>query len=279
MSQKFDVNPGSSPVEPEPETDPAEIVEPKPDGRTPDEVRGELLRKMEKSEERILAQLDRIAAQTSQPTPADTGQPPSTGNTDDALANYSVAQLEQYKANLLAGQDEVDPTQLAQFDNYVLTRRLEEMMDGKINSLTQSQQLAQEEARFANLAKSMYPDLENSTSEFSQEVAKRKGEMTSEQLAAFPKAHLHIANEVAIERDLKPQSRRIVQGTPRIATGGTAPADAPKAKTRMSDAQRQEIADSLRRKGALPRGKEFDMDRVKNREDFYADNIDDHIRR
>jgi hypothetical protein len=254
----------SPPVDQEPDVEPD--VEPQGDdkdqddgdkGRSLDNVRGELLRKQDKLRDELAdlkAELRGISsALKSQPKPAQPAEPA------DDLMQYSVQQLES-----LRGQ--IPEEKQAEFDRYIMKRTMDEEINSRISVFTREQQLQQKRDQYNRTATSRYPDLADLTSEFAREVNYRLQDLDEDVVNSNPRIVLDLANEVAIEKGVKPSSRRVIRGRP--ATADTAPAPTNKPKPSMSDEEMSDIAKRLQ--GALPKGKKFDMDRVKQRVEFYS---------
>lgn len=274
-----DVIPGSSPADQTPIDEPV-VGDIKKEGRTPDEVRGEILRKMDKENAELrgmLSQMNETLVQLSQ-GPQTPATEPSNSNSDDELSQYTVPQLKKYLKAQIDANPEIDSASVTEFNAYISSREAQEYTDKKFESYTQKQQMERETSRFEDIAQSRYPELENPKSAFSLEVQQRLKQLPPELLAVNPKAVLDVANEVAIESDVKPEARKRVQAITKPAQTGTAPADQPSDEDQMSEQTMKEIGDSLKR--ALPKGTEdFDYDKIREGERYYKANLSNHLRR
>lgn len=256
-SQLTGVPQDSLPVEPEPEEKPSK-KESKGEDRSLDNVRGELLRKQEKFQTDIMSVVDDLKTEIRGLIDTRSeSKKPAAQTSSDPLAEYSTAQLE-------AMRPQIPEENRAQFESYLTDRKVSEKIESKLGNFTKTLESQQKREQYSKQALDRYPDLGDTTSEFARKVERELQRMPS--IDKNPRALLDAANEVAAIEGVKPAMRRKVQGKP--APTGTAPADSPEPETRLSDEERASIAKKLR--AALPKGKTFNMDRIKKREQFYG---------
>jgi hypothetical protein len=256
------VTPADSPaVEPEPEPKPEPKEGEGGDDRTLENVRGELLRKMKEQEAKIEGMFTQLSNQMSQQTKSSQSQSLTPDNVDaNDLSTYSAAQLENLKRS--TDWSKVSDADKDAFEGILSQRRIDEALNSKLAVFTEQQTIDQERQRFGQIAMDRYPDLGDKTSEFAREVNAKIQAMPESLVFSNPRIVLDISNEVAITKDVKPQRRRSVSGKP--ASTRTAPTDKPDTANLRSDAEHDQIASRLA--NALPRGKKFDRDRIRKKE-------------
>lgn len=234
------------------------------DGRSIDNVRGELLRKQEKEfsamRDLISDLRSEIATLKSQPAPQ---QPAAKNSLDD----YTVAELEAYAS-------QVPEEKQQEFAAYLQSRKMEERLTQKVEKLTSQQQLQNQRQQFNQKAVELYPDLANDSSPIARRVEAALREVSEDVIQTNPRIVYDLANTAAVELNVTPKA---VKRPTQPAPSNSGPAPAPKSKSKRSDEERAKIAKNLA--NALPRGKKFDMDRIREKEEFYATNLDDYVRR
>lgn len=264
------VTPGPPPVEPEPDVEP--VADGEGDGRTIDNVRGELLRKQEKDKAEImgaLAQLSQAIHSRPEPTP-----PPSAPSVNKTLDQMTFAELTALEATV--DWTTVDEAQKSGFQAAKQARLVEEAVDSKLGSFTAQQQREDKRRRFNQEAVDLYPDLNNPGSEMAVAVDALLKDLNPAAVENNPRILLDVANSAAISQGVKPEVRREVHGLTRPASTRTAPAEKVEEDDppgMMTDEQRAELARKFKAKGALPPGKDFDLDELKDSEKEVRKNI------
>lgn len=206
-------------------------------------VRGELLRLMDQR----FARIEGMLAARQEPPGA--SQP---GNASD-LSNVSADQLEAMRPN-------IPQSQLPAFEKLVLERRISEQVRGAVANELSSQQLTATRRTANQEAFSRYPDLHNETSPMRRMTNKVLDEMGADP-KTNPRVVLDAANEAAARLGVSPASRRnTTQVDVRTPGARTAPAPGAAEKSTLSDEKHDAISNAL--KGALPRGKTFNKERV-----------------
>jgi hypothetical protein len=232
------------------------------DSRSIDNVRGEILRKFGDFQAEVRGTLAEIKGQLSTSAPASSAKPSSL---QDQLNQYTADQLEQLRSTL-------PEDQRSAIDPYIQRKRVKEEVDQRFSAFTESYQTKSERDRFNSMAVARYPDLYNLASDFAREVDARIKQQPESVTKNNPRLVLDIANDVAIERGMKPQARRVIQGTGRQGFGSrTAPAnqeDAAGASGGLSDEKHDAISKALQ--AALPRGQKFDRKAIREREKNYS---------
>jgi hypothetical protein len=249
--QLEDVTQDSSPAD---QTNDASNEDKKED-RSLDNVRGELIRKQEKLRDELSDLRSEIRGLTASLQSKPVKEQQESGNDLDKMP---VQQLES-----LRGQ--VPEENLADFDRYLIERKVRETVDSKLGDFTKTQSMRLERDKYNAAAKQRYQELNDLSSDFARAVQRKLNELPDELVETNPRVVLDMANEVAVDQGVKPRARREVRGKP--ASADTAPAPTDKPQIAMSDEEMADIATKL--SGALPRGKKFDMDRVKQRAEFY----------
>lgn len=263
-----DVTSDSSPADIEPDNKDGK------DGRTPDEVRGELLRKQERDKREIMERLDSIAGQLSQQLRA--APAPTAGNPGaDSLDNYSLADLE-------AMRSKVPEENLPQYEGLLAQKRMgdmERLLDTKLQQFTQTQQMRTDRQRFNQTAVDRYPELGDLTSEFAIAVNEQLMKVPADLRERNTRIVLDLANEVAMERGVQPKSRRQVAGTAPTSSG-PAPQQSDEDEFVNTDEERERLKKFYQ--SALPKKSdgspgEFDDERLKATEKYIKGNIGYHI--
>ena len=265
-----------------PDSDPSK--EPKKEGkkkqeRTADEVRGEVLRKQEKDKAEIMGKLADLSIQIGQSTQFRQEPAPTPGNTGTKkLEEMSSAELAQFQSAL--DWEKVSDADKLDFKILVASKQQEEKFGTQLKSLQKSQKLDAERQKYADIAKTRYPDLQKKGSDLAREVDTRLQALSETIVLSNPSVVLDLANEVAIQKNIRPETRRIVEGLGRPAGSRTASAgtedDEPEGM--MDDDQRAALAKAFERRNALPKGQKFDLDEIKEEEKRVRKDIGLHIK-
>lgn len=246
------VIPDSPPGEPEPN----EPEGNEGDGRDIENVRREMLRKMDNR----FGEFDNQMEQLMQAVSKLTAQKPSTNGTDQ-LENMSADELAQLRSN-------VPEEKLGEFDALVQQKRNKEYVDTRFQQLQMTQKTHTERHRFNKMAVDRYPDLSDPDSDFAQEVDRQLRSVDPELRDRNPRVVYDIANDVAMSRGVSPQIRRTVRAT---APTNTGPAEKANQDVQlMSDERREELKRRLQ--SSLPKGGKFDDDDLKDTEKFIQEN-------
>lgn len=166
------------------------------EGRSLENVRGELLRKMQKQNEEMMAEIRRLQeASQYRPEPK-----PETKDKPKTLDDMSVAELEQYR-------DQVPEENKAQFERYITERRAAEIARNTILEERQKDTFTNAESKANEKAFGRWPQLHDKSSEFyrvTDRILKEMGPGAD----TNPRAVLDAANEAGLELGLTPQSFR-----------------------------------------------------------------------
>lgn len=249
----------------EPENDPKPKKKPdkgddKGDERTLDNIHGEFARKFKEQEAKIdgmFAQINNKMGQLTQSSQSSSVTPDNADVND--LATYSVTQLENLKRTTDWGQ--VNEADKDAFEDILIKRRVNEALNSKLAVFTEQTQLDGDRKRFGQIAVDRFPELSDPTSEIAREVNAMIVATPKSQIESNPRIVLDFANDVAITKGVKPQRRRHVSGN--LAPTRSAPTEETPESLR-SDAEHDAIAARL--SPALPRGKKFDRDRIRKKE-------------
>lgn len=265
------VTPDSPPADDDPENNDTG------DGRTPDNVRGELLRKMNQDKREFMSQMSGLAETVNEMKTLLRGGAPASQASNktgmDSLDNYTADQLEGFR-------DRIPEENKAWFESIVQQKRLDERMDNRFNTFVRNQSFQTELERYNKAAKDRFPDLADLSSDFSLAVQAELSKVSDELVERNPRIVYDLAHEVAYERGVTPKPRRQVQSS---APTNTAPhSRGDEDELVMTDEQRKELADKFR--SALPKDpktgerEEFDLDRIKEHERYLSKNVQHHLR-
>lgn len=270
------------------ETADAEIADPNPEGdldnegddsgddkgRTIENVRGELLRKLEKSNEKLMSELramreeaTRLRDQYGVPAPATNTNQPKT------LDDMTVAELE-------AAAAQVPEDQKQAFDQYLLERKVQARVDESLNKFQEKNQRQTAEQRFNEQAITRWPELRDRNSDFYRATDRILSEMGAA-AASNPRAVLDAANEAGLELGQMPQTglRRNASSPPRKTPApGRKTSSGPSSADALPPADQQRIADKLA--SAMP-GRKFtkeQLKRIAERDKMYREQIQTHVR-
>ncbi len=240
--------------------------------RSAENVRGELLRKMKKDSEAMLVRLDELASenaslksQLTEPVAAQGSKGPKT------FDDMSIAELTAARPSISEEQKEA-------FDAYLIDRKVDERVDGRLDKFQSKTTFKEQEDRHNEQAYSRWPELRSKSSEFYGIADKILSEM-GKAGDKNPRAVLDAANEAGLELGLTPagglsRSKRRSPGNvaPGRSTKGT---DAPDLEASAED---QKIANRLA--NAMP-GKQFSkkaLARIAKNGKMYKDSINSHVR-
>lgn len=256
------------------DTEPAATIEPdknktgekdkKGEDRTIENVRGELLRKLDQFQTNMMNQTTQFAEKFGRLESMLEGKGTPKPNTNaDSLDNYSVQQLENHRSTIAEENK-------AAFEAYLTDRKVHEGVAEQLSAFKSQQLLDQERSKYGNIAAARFPEITDSASKFAMAVDAEIRSMDESQVLSNPRIVLDVANEIAHAQGLKPQARRAVQGITRPAPVGTSPANTEKPSGLLTSEEREAIAARL--KYALPKHKRkdgFNMDNIVEKEEFY----------
>ncbi len=224
--------------------------------RTPDNVRGELLRKMEQQQAaldqkfaRLEGLLEGVQAQPAAPAPQQPQGPPQ-------VTDMTSAQLE-------ALRPQVPEANHAELDQLIQQRRIDEAVSSRVDQALTAQTRRQTQLQANQTAHARWPELRDPGSRFYQltnQILNERGDM----VANDPTALLSAANEAGMQLGLRGQTTPTLQrgGLNNVPPNSQPPQNDPQ-KPVLSQEKADEIAANLQ--GALPDGKKFDMKRVQKR--------------
>lgn len=265
--QLKDVEPDSSPDS----FDPAPVM-PDPsikdgDGGTDGDrdwkqVRGELLRKQEKATAEVTAKLDQLTKQFMEFVSSHkTGASPSaeSAKTKTSVEDYTASELEQLLPSI---PEESRP----QVQSIIQQKRTDERIETQLRAFTEERRKDDERKRYNNKALERFPDLRDFSSDFARMVDAEIQQLPEHIVRGNPRIVLDIANDVAISRGIQPNTRGSMPKVTRPASGRTGPSGNESTNEgTMSDAEREAIGKRLQHN---LKGKKFDMERIKEREQF-----------
>jgi hypothetical protein len=254
MSSKLDAAlEGVAPVTPPAEPTPPEPKDGK-QGRGPDEVRGELLRKMEESNAALRAE---IAASINglkgmiEGAVATRPAKPRAGM--EALDGMSVQELRAMRGQIQ------DTAQQAALDEYIANRVVDERVDARLTSTLSARQFAETERAANEEATSRWPELRDKSSRLYAETNRIINEMGTG-AETDPRAVLHAANEAGFRLGIAPKapSARLAydrhgQVAPGHDANAPGPGSADEKLTPEDEAEVDRVAERLG--AAMPAGK------------------------
>lgn len=240
-------------------------------GRSAENVRGELLRKMKKDSEAMLARLDKLATENAS-LKSQLAEPIVKGSQGPkTFDDMTIAELTAARPNIPAEQKEA-------FEEYLIDRKVDERVDGKLDKFQSKTTFKDQEDRFNEQAYQRWPELRAKGSEFYGIADKILSEMGTAG-EKNPRAVLDAANEAGLELGLSPTgvpSRSTRRSPGNVAPGrSTKGTNAPDLETSAED---QKIANSLA--NAMP-GKKFSekqLKRIAKRSKMYKESINSHLR-
>lgn len=234
-------------------------------GRTAENVHREMSRKFEQErkerqqfQERMLGMFERLTENFGRPEPAK----PDNQN-GDSLSNLTVTQLKNMRAQVPAEQK-------AAFEEYLVERMVDEQVEAKVGKTLKAQNLTTTRKQVAQEAVNLYPDLADNTSEFYQKVDKELRQRGEAYANNNPHAVLDVAAYVAARTGVVQNVRNRAPGAP------ASKRNAPPAKKQDDGGLPVERANSLASalQGALPKGKKFNIDKVRKASKVYLDNAE-----
>jgi len=250
----------------------------KQEGRTLDNVRGELIRKLEQRDDALddlraeLRALRQHIANTPEPQ---ANEPVNQGN--KTIDQMSIAELRTLKRGL---PEDTPVDQKQQLDDYILERMAEEKARDIYRDETTRDRYTRLQKKANEKALSRWPELRKRSGEFFARVnslLQDRGRFADND----PQAVLHAANEVGYEMGLTPSGapvdQRRRQGSPtNVAGSSDTPVDSAPQGT-LSESEIEKLSKSLQ--SALPMGKKFDVNRIKERDQYYSKNHNQYDRR
>jgi hypothetical protein len=160
--------------------------EPKKQDRTIENVRGELLRKLQEESattRQLLTQVMQLVQANAAPV-----QSKKAATIDD----YSIEELEAQRGQL---PDE----KRAELDTYLIKRRIDEGIRSGLNAVQEEQKYRDERRRANQLAMDRFPQLSNRGSELYAEVNRRLSTLDPNYRKYNPRIVLNLADDVASE--------------------------------------------------------------------------------
>ncbi len=239
-------------------------------GRTNENIYREVSRKLEKQQadnaafqERILNKFAEIAENIAKPAE------PDNTNGDD-LSRRSVAELKTLRAQVPEDKKEA-------FEEYIVERMVQERVEASMTVSEQTRNAGDTRKQSTQAAVNMYPDLVKGESEFAREVdneLRLRGKTYAEN---NPHALMDVANAVALRQGVRQRTNPRIPGGGRTANkGNSAPANQKSDELSQSRERANAIADRLQ--GALPKGKKFNIDKMRKTTEEYTKNADLFIR-
>lgn len=242
--------------------------------RTIENVRGEVLRKLDKTNKEMMRELQALREESKRMTEQfgvpSNAQPAS--NQPKTLDDMSVQELETMRAN-------VPEDQAAAFEHYLQERKIDEKVNKHLNEFQQKTQRKTAEQRFNEQAIDRWPALRDTSTEFYRITDRILGEM-GPIAADNPRAVLDAANEAGLELGLSPSTGvRSIKREPGSVAPGRRTAPGPGSRNDVPNLESmEEIASRLQ--NAMP-GKKFTKDQLKRiakRQKLYKDSINTRVR-
>lgn len=280
--------------EPNPEDSPEDLLDetnPEPEGETGandeqpegkkgkrdiENVRGELLRKMDKRHQDLLGELNSmresmLRANQQYGVPANVS--PTAPKT---LDDMSIQELETLRGN-------VPEEQKAAFESYLQERKIDAKVQDRLNKFEQTTERKTAEQRFNHMAMDRWPQLRDKQSEFYRITDRILSEMGSV-ADTNPRAVLDAANEAGLEVGISPATG-IVQRNNRnnpasgIASGRTKKAGPGDSSSAVDMDNIRKLAEGKLR-NAMPGGKFTDeqLRRIADRTRAYESEINTRVR-
>lgn len=243
-------------------------------GRTVENVRGEVLRKMEKNNQEMLREIAALREELGKAREQYGVPTAPAADTPKTIEDMSIAELE---AMLPSVPDE----QKGQFKEYLLLRKAEERAERKFAKRHESERYNELEQKYNSQAMSRWPQLGDRTSELYRNTDRILSEM-GKAAENNPRAVLDAANEAGLELGLTPTmglTPRTPQRTPSGLAPGRSTADGPsKKRDSINMEEMEKVAKGLQ--NAMP-GKKFtkeQLKRIAEREKMYRDTINTRVR-
>jgi len=193
-----------------------------------------------------------VSAPAPQPTPATPAQPPS-------IENMSAAQLE-------ALRPQVPEDRRGELDQLIQQRRIDESIATGIDQRLSVHQAQQQRVEANQTAYGRWPELHDKGSTLYQ-MANRV--LNERGVSNDPRALLDAANEAGMRLGLQPKAHTHMAG-PGVPHNNSQPAPGPAAPQGISQEDATAIAQRLR--GALPGGKQFNLEKVQEQSAAYEKN-------
>lgn len=190
-------------------------------GRTVDNVRGELVRKMEREREYFTGKISSLETKIDQLLSSGSSSAAAPKSQPNTLDDLSVSELKKLRP-------QVPDDQRESFDDYFEERRVREQVESQVKAITNRQSFAARERTANTEAMSRWPELRDATSELYKVTNRILNELGSA-VDASPRAVLDAANEAGLQLGLSPKTgvKTRVRGVKRVASGQhNAPVDA-----------------------------------------------------
>ncbi len=243
-------------------------------GRTVDNVRGELTRKLDQQQAYFTGQVSSLEAKIDRLLASPTVQAPAHSNDPQAqLDAMSLTDLRNLRS-------QVPEENLATFDQYYEDRRISEAVESKVQTITNQQSYQEQEQQANTEAMTRWPDLRDPTSTLYTQTNKILANLGSA-ADSDPRAVLNASNEAALQLGLAPRTVTAprVQNVRHVAPGGSnAPAPGNEGSGSAPSKERlQQLSNSLANgfKGEIS---DEMMERIAQRTADYRDNKDKFVR-
>lgn len=240
--------------------------------RTAENVRREVLRKMEKSNKEMMDELKALRAENARMSQQfGTPAPTPASNAPKTFDDMSVQEL----INI---QGQVPEAEQAAFAAYLSERKIDAKVDEKLNKFQSQTKYQTDESRFNEQAFDRWPQLRQKSSEFYGIADRILSEMGT-RADQNPRAVLDAANEAGLELGLAPATalRRDTRRSP----GKVAPGRSTKGTDAPTPAQTEaDKAIASRLQNAMP-GRKFtekQLKRIAKRSKLYQEQINSHLR-
>jgi hypothetical protein len=224
-------------------------------GRTVDNVRGELMRKLNQEREFFTSQIQSLESKIDQLVAAGTSIPGKSKASPNTLDDLSIAELKTLRTNVPEEQREA-------FEEYFEERRVREQVETQVKAITNKQSFAQQEQAATEQALTRWPELRDATSELYRTTNKVLAQM-GKIADGNPRAVLDAANEAGMQLGLSPKTaapRRMRSVKSPVSGATDAPVDS--GAPAVDAAEMQRIASRL---GSATKGGKFSqeqMDRI-----------------
>lgn len=238
--------------------------------RTPDNVRGELLRKLGETDQqwqqrfaRIEGMLQGLSQQREAPQAPAQHQQQQPSRVED----MSSQQLE-------ALRPQVPEDKRPELDRLIQQRKIDEQVAQRVDARLADQSRQQMRIESNKMAYGRWPELRDPGSQLYQitnQVLNERGSGVNND----PRALLDAANEAGMRLGLQPKSRVPVHGDVNVPSG-SAPADGGRRTQGMSKDEAAQIAQRLQ--NALPGGKKFNLERASELHGQYVEHKDLYIK-
>lgn len=227
-------------------------------GRTVENVRREVLRKLDESEKRnasLFGQM--ISLMKSMAESKSEGKKPGAKDVADMSSN-----------ELAALRDQVPEDKRAEFDALLVEKRIEERVDQRLTKFQEERKYRDERTRANQLAVERFPQLKDMTSQLALEVDRRLKDMPGEFKRYNTRIVLNTAEDVAAELGIRPRhSERARRVTHPASIGSNKPVKQETTEKTPSTDNLNKIAKSL--SGGKIKFDEAAMKRIKERAKLY----------